>query len=210
MSRETCCVTLCIWPSWRLRPLFLQFAANEITVRTADNRELVPFSPEASYDLSLAEVRINSPIQLDYVVPDGGEVGPLAIKGKMRCTTAAGNEMFRFAGIEKAGDSKIGTVSRRRGGVTVSLTRVLHDQRELRIQIVVAYETGGPAFESHRTWFLHNDVYLENAGGKRFRLNGERTVQQGEGTPGHRIPIRRASRSASRIHVRVRGSHVDH
>ncbi len=185
LPRNTLQVTLRVRPEPRLRPLFLQFAMSEITARTVDNRELAPLSPDASYDLSLAEGADQSSIQLDYVVPDGVEVGPLALKGKMRCTTAAGNETFRFTGIDKAGDPKAGTVSRRRGGVTVSLNRVLHDKRELRIQITVAYETGGPAFESHRTWFLHNEVFLEDSSGKRYRLNGgSETVQQGEGTLG--------------------------
>lgn len=184
-ARDLVRLTLRVRPEPRLRPLFLQFAMSEITVRTADHRELAPFSPDASYDLSLAEGTNQSPIQLEYIVPDGDEVGPLSLKGRMRCTTAAGNEMFRFSGIKPAGDLKIGPVSRRRGGVTVSLNRVLRDKRELKIQIVVAYETGGPAFESHRTWFLHNDVYLEDSAGKRYRLNGgSESVQQGEGTLG--------------------------
>jgi hypothetical protein len=185
ISRNLLRVTLRVRPEPRLRPLFLQFAANEISVRAADNRELPPFSPDASYELSLAEGASQAPIQMDYVAPDGGEIGPLAIKGKMRCTTAAANEAFRFAVGEKSGDPKAETISRRRGGVTVSLTRVLHHQRELRIQILVAYETGGPAFESHRSWIFHNDAYLENAAGKQFRLNGgTETVQQGERTLG--------------------------
>lgn len=185
IPRELLRVTLAVQPEPRLRPLFLQVATNEFRVRTADNRELAPFSPEASYDLSLAEGTNQSPIQLDYLAPDGPEVGPLSVKGKMRCTTAAGNEMFRFAGIDKSVDPKTGIISRRRGGVTVSLTRVRFDHGELRVQISVAYETGGPAFESHRTWFLHNDVYLEDSAGKRFPLNGgNETVQQGDGTLG--------------------------
>ena len=50
---------------------------------------------------------------------------------------------------------------------------------------MVAYETGGPAFESHRTWFLHNEVYLEDPTGKQYRLNGgSESMQQGEGTLG--------------------------
>jgi hypothetical protein len=185
LPRNPLRVTLRVRPEPRLRPLFLQFAMSEITARTAGNRELAPLSPDASYDLSLAEGANQSPIQLDYVVPDGVEISPLTLKGKMHCTTAAGNERFRFTGLDKTSDPKVGTVSRRRGGVTVSLNRVRHDKRELRIQITVAYETGGPAFESHRTWFLHNDVYLEDSAGKRFRLNGgSETVQQGEGTLG--------------------------
>ena len=185
VPREMLRLTLRMRPEPRLRPLFLQLATNEIAVHSADNRELAPFSPDASYDLSLAEGASQSPIQLDYLVPDGVEVGPLAIKGKMRCTTAAGHESFRFTGVSTAGELKNGPVSRRRGGVTVSLNRVLHDNREMRIRIVVAYETGGPAFESHRTWFLHNEVYLEDSAGKRLRLNGgSETVQQGEGTLG--------------------------
>lgn len=185
LPRDLLRITLRVRPEPRLRPLFLQFATREIVVRTADNRELAPFSPDASYELSLSEGASQSPIQMDYVVPDGVEVGLLSLKGKMRCTTAAGNETFRFTGLDKAGDFKTGVVSRRRGGVTVSLNRVVHEKRELRIQVVVAYETGGPAFESHRTWFLHNDVALVDQSGRQLPLNGgSETIQQGEGTLG--------------------------
>jgi hypothetical protein len=183
-SRDTLRMTLQVRPEPRLRPLFLQFAAREITARTADGAELSPFSPDASYELSLAEGASQTPIQLDFLAPDGGERGPLTLKGQMRCTTAAGNEMFRFPGIKNAGGPH-GVVSRRRGGVTVSLVRVARDKGELRVEISVAYETGGPAFESHRTWLLHNDVYLEDAARNRIDLNGgNETVQQGDGTLG--------------------------
>src|SRR5258708_3377117 len=50
----------------------------------------------------------------------------------------------------------------------------------MQIKIAVSYDTGGPAFETHRSWMLHNAVYLEDAAGKRFLLNGgSETTQQG-------------------------------
>lgn len=178
-------LTLRVRPEPRLRPLFLQFATRDVAVRAIDKHDLSPLSPDASYDLSLAEGANQSPIQLDYVVPPGADVSAVALNGKMRCTTAAGIEAFRFTGIAAARDLERGGIVRRRGGVTVGLNRVVQNQNELRVRIAVAYETGGPAFESHRTWFLHNDVYLEDPAGRRVRLNGgSETVQQGDGGVG--------------------------
>ena len=49
----------------------------------------------------------------------------------------------------------------------------------------MTYDTGGPAFESHRSWILHNEVYLEDPAGKRVPLNGgSETTQQGDGSLG--------------------------
>ena len=44
------------------------------------------------------------------------------------------------------------------------------------------YDAGGPAFESHQTWILHNEVFLEDNDGRKMRLNGgSETTRQGDG-----------------------------
>jgi hypothetical protein len=187
VRRELVRVTLNISAEPRLRPLFLQYAASDVAVRSQDKVELPPFTREASYDLALGEGAGPSRIQLDYLVPEGTEVATLAISGKLQCTAAAGNDLIRFAEVHKLNNLREVSIARRRGGVTVTLTRaqispLAPGKNELRIQTVVNYDAGGPAFESHRTWILHNEVFLEDAAGKRVRLNGgSQTAQQGDG-----------------------------
>jgi hypothetical protein len=177
-------VTVILMPEPRLRPLFLQFAASEITARAEDKLKLTPFSPEADYELPLSESGAPARIQLDYLIPKGVAGRSLEISGKLRCTTAAGQELIRFADLEKA-EGGTANLARRRGGVTVTLNKVRifpspGGRQEARIQMTVTYDAGGPAFESHRAWILHNEVFLEDRAGKRVELNGgsETTLQE--------------------------------
>ena len=60
--------------------------------------------------------------------------------------------------------------------------RGAHGGNELRLATTVAYDTGGPAFESHRSWMLYNEVYLEDERGRRVPLNGGyQTTLQADG-----------------------------
>jgi len=124
---------------------------------------------------------------LEYVLPQDAEVATINVAGKLNCTTAAGNDQVRFADVPKLRNVNEVNIARRRGGVTVTLTRVQaaelpSGKNELRIRATVSYDAGGPAFESHRTWILHNEVFLEDGAGKRVRLNGgSQTAQQGDG-----------------------------
>ena len=43
--------------------------------------------------------------------------------------------------------------------------------RSAKIDVAVSYDTGGPAFESHRTWIFHNLAYLVDSKGKRISRN---------------------------------------
>jgi hypothetical protein len=160
-----------IRPEPRLRALFLQVATRDLTVRTATGRELLPFSAEASYEFSFSGGANPAPLQFDYVVDDDFDGKPLSFAGEMTCTLAAGNESFRFP-LDKTGNPRGGVITRRRGSVTVDLIKVDRRDRELRVQISLMYDTGGPAFESHRSWYLHNEVYLDLPGGRRLNLNG--------------------------------------
>ena len=177
--------SLLVTPEPRLRPLFLQFAAKEITVHSQDNVDLLPLTPEANVELALNEGPGQSRIQMDYVVLPSIAVSTIDVKGKLQCTTAAGNEVIRFTELNKLADGREVNVARRRGGVTVALNRVgvslaAGGKKDLLIKVAVSYDTGGPAFETHRTWMLHNEVYLEDPTGKRLPLNGgSETTQQG-------------------------------
>ncbi len=178
-------LSLLVRPEPRLRPLFLQFAAKEIAVQSQDKVDLAPLTPEANVELALSEGTGQSRVQMDYVVPSSIAVSTIDVKGKLQCTTAAGNEVIRFTELTKLTDGREVNIARRRGGVTVALNRVgispaAGGKKDLQIKVAVSYDTGGPAFETHRTWMLHNEVYLEDAASQRFPLNGgSETTQQG-------------------------------
>jgi hypothetical protein len=180
-------VTLTLMPEPRLRPLFLQFAAKDVSAQLATGLALKAFSPDASYELPLGEGGGLSRIQLEYVLPESVPGAALKLKGKLRCMTAAGNETIRFTDLADIQDGRAANIARRRGGVTVTLNRVRASRvspgkTDARIQVTVAYDAGGPAFESHQAWILHNEVFLEDPAGGRVRLNGgSDTKGQGDG-----------------------------
>jgi len=147
-----------------------------MTARSAEKRDLKPLSPEASYEVPLGEGGGLIRIVPEYLVPKTAAMTALALKGKLRCTTAAGQEVIRFTDLDKALGARGANVARRRGGVTVTLNRVRVEtaasgRQTAHIQVTVAYDAGGPAFESHQRWLLHNDVFLEDRSGKHANLN---------------------------------------
>lgn len=180
-------VTLSLMPEPRLRALFLQFASADLAARAGD-LELKPFSPAADYDLGVANGGGPATFLLDFLVPGTTPTPLLRLKGKLRCTTAAENEPIRFTEIAKVQGPRDVNIARRRGGVTVTLNRVRisrpQGQHELRVRVTISYDSGGPAFETHRTWILHNEVFLEEPrSGQRVPLNGgSETERQGDGT----------------------------
>lgn len=175
-----------VMPEPRLRPLFLQFDMQNCVAKAGD-RELLPHNPDANYELPLTEGTGQFPVTLDFVAPAKLPRDSLTVRGRFNITTAAGSETIRFGDLDRIGGNRLG-VARRRGGVTVTLhkagfTRVEARGHEARIAVSVAYDTGGPAFESHRQWMLHNEVFLETPEGKRVALNGgHETSRQGDGT----------------------------
>jgi len=142
----------------RLRPLFVHFAAADLGVDglTAWNRN-------ARYELPLGDAGRAAPVQFDFVIPTEDRRATLDLRGKLQIHLAAATEHIRFDQTALAA----GTI-RRRGGVSVRLREVAFDQQpgeplRAEIKVLVGYDTGGPAFESYRTWVFHNAASLESS-----------------------------------------------
>lgn len=177
-------VSLFVQAEPRLRPLFLRYAAGEITASLKGKDNLAPFSPDADVELPLGAAGPASRMQLDYVLPAGTAPEPLDLNGKLNVTMAASGAEVRFRNVAAGADGKEIGIERRHAGVTVTLQRVRREKlpdgkSELRVRIAVAYDRGGPAFESHRSWMLHNQAFLEGPDGKRIPYQGgfEMTMQ---------------------------------
>ena len=170
-------VPISIFPEPRLRPLFLHYANSEIEARTSTGTLIPSFSPDAKYEIPLGEGGLRVSLQLDFVAPTNTDLTKISLSGKFWMTTAANQEPIRIAGLKSLQGPRSRAIARRRGGVTVTARRVTLPapearDRELRVEAAVTYDNGGPAFESHRTWILHNLVYLESPDKQRFQLNG--------------------------------------
>ena len=151
----------------RLRPLFLKCSAAEVAVRGVrkaipDDQRWQPYSPEAKLELTFGQGHRQLSVPLDFRRPEG-DWSAISVTGKLQIETAAGEEPLEFPpGAEARG------VSRRRGGVTVKILRWEVDREaknnRLEVTALVNYDTGGPAFESHRSWMLFNIAGLVRTG----------------------------------------------
>jgi hypothetical protein len=105
-----------------------------------------------------------------------------SLRGNFSVKVAAAPTELRFPRLTDAAP-----LARRRGGVTVTLQRSRFlttgdGDHRARLRLVVAYDTGGPAFESHRTWLYHNEVFLVARDGTRLPVNdGFETTAQADG-----------------------------
>ena len=167
----------------RLRGLFLLWTMSDCKLRTVDGQVLEVRNPKAQYDLPLGEGGKQVTCQLDFLAPQAWELDhlpQLQLAATMRMEVAARQEQIRFAPLAKS----LGQ-TQRRGGVTVTLRDAEAQQnadstRTLSTRLLIAYDTGGPAFESHRTWLLHNQVELRQ-GTKTWTPQSLLTDLQGGG-----------------------------
>ncbi len=155
----------------RLRPLFLSYAAADWTAATPNSQQLASANPGAQWELSFGDRGRSSALNLDLAGADE-PLQTMSVRGKVNMVIAAGTEPIRFSDILDAEGT-----ARRRGGVTVTLQDVdssptKSGENDLRIRAAVEYDAQGPAFESHRTWIYHNDVFLESPDGKRINFGG--------------------------------------
>lgn len=183
-------VEFAVTPEPRLRPLFLTWSDADFVARTPA-RELPPLSPEAQHELPAVD---RGPARFSVVfvdAEDDSQPEPLSIAGNLVVTTAARTQEFRFRHLAEAG-----TESQRSGGVLVTrrnaeFSTTRKGIRRAEIELRVVYDSGGPAFESHRTWVYHNEVYLETPDGARLPVNdGFETLAEQNGAVAVRYRFR--------------------
>jgi len=165
----------------RLRILFLTMAASDLKSQTHDGAAIQTFNPGAKYEFPLGENGREIHLQWDFRIPIGMNFDQVSIGGKLKCLIAAATERIVF-------DQKsinVGVV-RRRGAVSVrlrkvDLTDVSSQEQDAEVGIVVSYDQGGPAFESHRSWIFHNATYLETESKPRIPFTDFDMTQQTDG-----------------------------
>ena len=166
---------LAVTPEPRLRALFLKLAARDFQATGPGGKIFPAADAAAQYDLPLGEGGRHVRWNLDFAAPGGltdADLFPLKIEGRAAMQIAAGSEHIRFTDLV-AGEG----TARRRGGVTVTVQKIMVKKLEngtqsVSIKVLVVYDSGGPAFESHRTWIFHNQVYLDRHAGEPVALNG--------------------------------------
>lgn len=149
----------------RMRPLFLVFGGDEVRASLVGGGDIASLDPAAKFDLPLGQ-GVGEP-RVDLRLDASDEDVLVDLEGRLHVTVAAGEASFRFPSLDESVD-----VARRRGGVTVRVTDTetarTGETWRAEAAINVVYDTGGPAFESHRSWVYGNRAALEDATGRRI------------------------------------------
>jgi hypothetical protein len=167
----------------RLRPLFATIQADRLVVRASPSNVLKPVSPQAKWEISMGEGTQVLRLDSDFECPAGAEPAVVEFRGSLRVEMAAGPQRIVFENLSSGRREK-----QRAGGVTVALRNVefpaSNEKRgTARVEISLAYDQGGPAFESYRTWMYHNEAALESKTGRRIGPGPlVSTRQQGDGS----------------------------
>ncbi len=144
----------------RLRPLFVHFQAGSFTATGPGKKSLSAWNPAAKYELPMTDASRRTTFRWDFLAPADDLPEEIAIQGRVLVQLAAATEEIRFDLPAKQGE-----VLRRRGGVSVRLQEAEltgdDNSSSARLTVTVSYDTGGPAFESHRTWVYHNAAWIE-------------------------------------------------
>jgi hypothetical protein len=169
----------------RLRPLFLKYQTSDFQISTSDSKSIIEaFNSGASIEIPLGNGGREAALSLSFLSKDV-PAEQVSLHGKVNLLLAASEQPISFRELGRAK-----RVSRRRGGVTVTVNKVGFEgsrpqHHNARIQLRVSYDLGANAFESHQTWVFHNRVYLVDPDGKKHGPNGGfTTLHQGDGSVG--------------------------
>lgn len=148
----------------RLRPLFARVKMSDWS-GSVDGQPLAPWNPAADYELAFPDRASEIRQTLTFLWPKS-EAKVWSLQGKVTVHLAAGQEEFSFGGADLVRGRSI-----RRGGVLVRLRDVRFlpdnaDQHRAKVRIVVNYDHGGPAFESHRVGLFHRSAWLTDRAGQ--------------------------------------------
>ena len=150
-----------------------------------DSKDVIrPFNSGANVEVPLGNGGREAALSLSFLAKDDPS-DCASLRGKVNLLIAASEQPISFREIGRAK-----RVSRRRGGVTITVKQVEFEDpqpghHKARIQLQVNYDLGAHAFESHQTWVFHNRVYLVGQDGQHHGPNGGfSTSFQGDGSVG--------------------------
>lgn len=167
----------------RLRPLFLRIKPSDWQ-GTVNEKAVSPWNPEAEYELPFADGTRELKWPLDLIWPKVADHTAWTLKGKAVVHLAAMTETIAFDAIALRPN-----VQRRRGGVAVRIRKAdFRPEEDGRVQatirIQVSYDTGGPAFESHRAGVFYQGGCLHDLMGKRIAFTDMEATQEADGAIG--------------------------
>jgi hypothetical protein len=164
----------------RLQPLFVQWPLRDWTLQTADE-PIGSWNPDAVFELPFPEGAREVALAVDFPHPQIELPREWVLRGRCTVHVAAGREPLVFAGSQLRRGATL-----RRGGVTAQIRAVRFDAPQPEsldaiIRLVVNYDRGGPAFESHRLGLFQRSAWLESNSGDKTPYSKLEVVAEADG-----------------------------
>jgi len=153
----------------RLRPMLLALKADQIQIIADDGKPVAPTVSEESGDVVLRQENPTAELNLNLTAPARSVKELTSLKVKADVTLPAGIKTFRFKSLETK------EAVMKEGDIAVTLESATIDEQVWKVNLVVAYPEGGPAFESYRQGLFNNRIWLQKADGSRFEQNGSQS-----------------------------------
>lgn len=150
----------------RLRPMLLAIKAEDLEIKDDQGRAVKPQAMEESNEVPLRPDNPAAEIDLNLEAPARSATRLGSFKFKADVTLPAGIMTFRFPSLARE------NVTQTQGTVGVTLQNVEIDEQVWKVNVEVAYNETGPAFESYRQGIFNNRIWLQKADGSRFEHNG--------------------------------------
>ncbi|MBI2824620.1 MAG: hypothetical protein HYX69_08045 [Planctomycetia bacterium] len=162
----------------RLRPIAISQAADAITA-TGDNGATLSPSGEENMEVSVNPGDYSSEMSLAFGLPPREMKEITSLKGQLSVLLPGPVETFRFEKVQPGAKGE-----QRRAGVKVILEQVRQNNLVWEVRLRVVFDKAEQALESHRTWVLHNEAFLESADKQPIAYAGLETTRQAENEVG--------------------------
>lgn len=160
----------------RLRALFVRFRPAAFTATDALGQRLPSLlSSDALIELLGSDGQQTFPVTLDLVVSSDWGSTSVHLSGQFEVELAAQRVPFEF----KLGDLQQSR-HKRAAGVDLEVARLEAADRQVLLRVRTAYDRGGTAFESHRTWLYHNAAWLTTDGRQHIKPQLPLDVRQSQ------------------------------
>ncbi len=150
----------------RFRPMLLSLDGDELVVKDDRGREVKPQVRNESSEVVLRPENPAAEINVNLDAPDRSARALSELKVKAEVTIPAGVRTFRFPNLAAR------DVVQKLHDVSVTLESTEVDEQVWKVNVVLEYPGGGPAFESYRQGLFNNRIWLQKADGARFEHNG--------------------------------------
>lgn len=162
----------------RLKPVGLMQPLDTIKVAASGGENIAVDGaqgvPEAQVGEDTCAVELEIPLELPARKVEKIDT----LSGKLNAIVPGMVETFRFAELPILKDGKAKKVEQRKAGVTVAVDQVRKNNEIWEVRMRVKFDNPSQALESHRTWVLNNEAYLEGTDGKRIDHGGFEQTRQ--------------------------------